>query len=122
MACKTIISTNKGDILMQSTLKTLCIGLAAAGSLFAGSVVMANGATLFVTKTCAACHGADAKTPIMGNYPKLAGQNKAYALQQMKDIKSGARSNGLTVVMKGIMAMVNESEMEAIADWISSLK
>jgi len=109
---------------MQSTLKTLCIGLVAAGSLFAGSVVMAgtNGAILYTTKTCAACHGADAKTPIMGNYPKLAGQNKAYALQQMKDIKSGARSNGMTAVMKGIMAMVNEAEMEAIAEWLESLK
>jgi cytochrome c len=107
---------------MQSTLKTLCIGLAAAGSLFAGSVVMADGATLYKEKTCATCHGADAKTPIAPNYPKLAGQNKDYALQQMKDIKSGARNNGMTVAMKGIMMLVNETEMEAIAEWLESLE
>ncbi|MEN8218122.1 MAG: c-type cytochrome [Pseudomonadota bacterium] len=82
----------------------------------------ADGATLYTTKTCAACHGADAKTPIMGSYPKLAGQNQAYALQQMKDIKSGARNNAMTATMKGIMAMVNEAEMEAIAEWLASLK
>jgi len=108
---------------MQSTLKTLGIGLAAAGSLFAGSAVMAtDGASLYKTKLCVNCHGADAKTPIMATYPKLAGQNKDYALQQMKDIKSGARSNGMSAVMKGIMAMVSDAEMETIAEWLATLK
>ena len=83
---------------------------------------MADGAALFKAKTCVACHGADAKTPLMPNYPKLAGQNAAYALQQMKDIKSGARSNGMTAAMKGIMHLVSEEEMKTISDWLSTLK
>ena len=57
----------------------------------------------------------------MPSYPKLAGQNAAYSFQQMKDIKSGARSNGLSVVMQAVMQMVSEEEMEAIADWLESL-
>ncbi len=81
-----------------------------------------DGATLYKTKTCVACHGADAKTPILPIYPKLVGQNKDYALAQMKDIKSGARNNGQTAAMKGIMGLVNDAEMEAIAEWLSSLK
>lgn len=80
-----------------------------------------DGATLYTQRTCIACHGADAKTPILPEYPKLAGQNAAYALQQMKDIKSGARSNGNTAAMSGIMHLVTEAEMQAIANWISSL-
>ena len=71
---------------------------------------------------CMACHGKDANTPILPTYPKLAGQNEAYLLQQLKDIQSGARSNGQTAAMKGIMHMVNDEEMAAIAKWLSSLK
>lgn len=79
-----------------------------------------DGATLYVQRNCVACHGADANTPIMPTYPKLAGQNKDYAVAQMKDIKSGARNNGQTVAMKPIMDMVSEAEMEVIADWLAS--
>ncbi|MCU7920945.1 MAG: cytochrome c [Candidatus Thiodiazotropha sp. (ex Epidulcina cf. delphinae)] len=81
----------------------------------------ADGAELFKVKTCWACHGKDAKTPIMPIYPKLAGQNADYAFNQMKDIKSGARSNGQTAAMKGVMGLVSEEEMRAIADWLSTL-
>jgi cytochrome c553 len=55
---------------------------------------LADGAKLYQEKTCVACHGKDAKKPLTPAYPKLAGQNAAYAEQQMKDIKSGARANG----------------------------
>ncbi|MCU7923370.1 MAG: cytochrome c [Candidatus Thiodiazotropha sp. (ex Dulcina madagascariensis)] len=81
----------------------------------------ADGAELFKVKTCWACHGKDAKTPIMPIYPKLAGQNADYAFNQMKDIKSGARSNGQAAAMKGVMGLVSEEEMRAIADWLSTL-
>lgn len=79
------------------------------------------GAQLYVSKTCSACHGADANSPIMPVYPRLAGQNSQYLAQQMKDIKSGARNHGQTMLMKGIMAGVSEDEIKAIADWLSRL-
>ncbi len=81
----------------------------------------ADGAELYTTKTCNACHGADAKTPLLPVYPKLAGQNADYMFNQMKDIKSGARNNGQTAAMKGIMAAVEENEMRTLADWLSGL-
>ncbi len=81
-----------------------------------------DGADLYVKKTCVACHGKDAKTPILPIYPKLAGQNADYALNQMKDIASGARNNGQTAAMKGVMHLVNEEEMQAIAHWLSTLQ
>ena len=80
-----------------------------------------DGATLYATKTCIACHGPDAKTPILPEYPKLAGQNEAYMLRQMNDIKSGARNNGNTPAMAGVMHLVNEAEMEALAKYIAGL-
>ncbi|ODB94052.1 cytochrome C [Candidatus Thiodiazotropha endoloripes] len=81
----------------------------------------ADGAELYKTKTCWSCHGKDAQTPIMPIYPKLAGQNADYAYNQMKDIKSGVRSNGQSAAMKGVMGLVNDEEMRAIADWLSTL-
>ncbi len=80
------------------------------------------GANLYLAKTCAACHGPDAQTPIMPLYPKLGGQSEEYALNQMRDIKSGARNNGMTAAMKGVMPMVSDEEMAAIAKWLSGLK
>ncbi len=85
------------------------------------SVIAADGAALYKDKTCVACHGKDAKTPLMPNYPKVAGQNKDYAKQQMLDIKTGARSNGQTAAMKGIMHLVSDEEIETLADYLSSL-
>ena len=54
--------------------------------------------------------------------PKLTGQNAAYMVEQMKDIKSGARNNGQTAAMKGVMHLVNDDEIKAIADFLSKLK
>jgi cytochrome c len=92
-----------------------------ATSATAAEAVALDGAKLFMTKTCFTCHGKDAKTPILPLYPRLAGQNPAYALQQMKDIQSGARTNGQSAAMRAIMHLVNEDEMKALADYIATL-
>ncbi len=81
-----------------------------------------DGAKLWLEKTCVACHGKDAKTPILPEYPRLAGQGAIYAERQMHDIKSGARSNGNTAAMKGIMVLVNDEEIKALAEYVSTLK
>ena len=111
---------------MQSpTLSALALTLIAIGPLMSASSAQAeglDGADLFVKKTCVACHGKDAKTPILPVYPKLAGQSADYAFNQMNDIKSGARNNGQTAAMKGVMHLVNEEEMRAIANWLSTLQ
>lgn len=91
-------------------------------SVVSTTIFAADGAGLFVSKGCAACHGAGGAAPIIGSYPKLAGQNAAYLVTQMKDIKSGARSNGQTVVMKPIIASVSNDEINAIAHYLSSEK
>lgn len=78
------------------------------------------GASLYMAKGCAACHGADGRTTIMPTYPKIAGQGADYLLAQMKDIKSGARNNAQSGVMKAIVAGVSDEEMKAIAEWLAA--
>ena len=107
---------------MIISLKTSMIIAALFLFIIGANAMASSGADLYAAKGCAACHGADAKTPIMPTYPKLAGQNKEYAEQQMKDIKSGARDNGQTIVMKAIMASVSEEEISTLASYISELK
>lgn len=103
---------------MNSKTLLTCVPLLAV----AMPALALDGAELFKTKTCIACHGKDANTPIMPTYPKLAGQNAEYAFNQMKDIKSGARANGQTAAMKGVMPLVSEEDMRVIADWLATLK
>lgn len=107
--------SNIAKLSMSTAAILLASGLTA-------NTYAADGEALFKAKTCWSCHGKDAKTPIMPIYPILAGQNPDYAFNQMKDIKSGARSNGQTAAMKGVMGLVSEEEMRAIADWLGSLK
>ena len=67
-------------------------------------------------------HGKDGKKTLTPAFPKVAGQNAAYAEQQMKDIKSGARNNGQTAAMKGVMHLVNDQEIKVLAEYLSKLK
>ncbi|THF61008.1 c-type cytochrome [Pseudothauera rhizosphaerae] len=95
----------------------------ALGSLVLPAAVAApDGAALYTEKTCAACHGPKGDKPLLPVYPKIAGQNAAYAEQQMKDIKSGARNNGQTAAMKGVMHLVNDEEIKVLAAYLESLK
>ncbi|MDD2884172.1 MAG: cytochrome c [Dechloromonas sp.] len=100
----------------------LVIALLAAGLVASPVIAAPDGAALYAEKTCNACHGPKGDKPLMPNYPKLAGQNAAYAEQQMKDIKSGARNNGQTAAMKGVMHLVSDEEMKAISVFLSKLK
>lgn len=101
----------------------LCTSMAGAAALLmpAAALGAGDGAELFNKKGCVACHGPEGNAPINPAFPKLGGQNKQYLIQQIGDIKSGARDNGQTAQMKGIAQNVSEDEIEAIADYLSSL-
>ncbi|AZZ99383.1 MULTISPECIES: c-type cytochrome [unclassified Pseudoalteromonas] len=102
------------QLMLASTL--------AVAALSAGTASAADGKALYTAKMCQTCHGAEGKAPIMPVYPKLAGQNKEYLFAQMKDIKSGARSNGMSAAMKAMTANVSDAELEAIADYLSKVQ
>jgi cytochrome c len=55
-------------------------------------------------------------------YPKLNGQNKEYLAAQTKDIKSGARANGMSMAMKAMVANVSDEEIDAIAAYLAAVK
>jgi len=104
----------------------ISLSLIASASLFfilSGSSVAKDedGAALYKAKICRTCHGDDANTPTMKTYPKLAGQSEEYLLQQMKDFKSGARTNSQAALMKAMLASVTEDDMKVLSAYIASL-
>nr|VFJ94526.1 MAG: Cytochrome c553 [Candidatus Kentron sp. LFY]VFJ95869.1 MAG: Cytochrome c553 [Candidatus Kentron sp. LFY]VFK14729.1 MAG: Cytochrome c553 [Candidatus Kentron sp. LFY] len=96
--------------------------LAACAVLTAGTsgVAMADGAKLYTDKLCHTCHGADGKTTIMPEYPKIAGQNEKYIVDQIKAIRDGKRTSGLAAAMKPMAANVSDDEAKEIAKWLAS--
>lgn len=105
--------------LSQIAMVLTCV----AGIGIASNASALDGKALYLDPTkggCSACHGVDGKTPIMPSYPKLAGQSADYAFNQMKDIQSGKRNNGMTAAMKGITHLTTDEEKKAIAQWLST--
>ncbi len=101
---------------MKSTVLLTAVLIA-----FSANVAADEGADLYAEKTCVACHGKDAKKPLLKSYPKIAGQNAAYTERQMLDIKSGARANGESAAMKGVMHLVSEAEIKTLSLYLSKL-
>jgi len=96
---------------------------AAFGAVSLAPALAADGKALYADKGCVACHGEDAKTPLQEGFPKLAGLASDYIVNQIKDIKAGARTNGQSVdSMKPIVEDLSEADAKAIADYLASLK
>ena len=107
--------------MTHSVIKAAVSATALLLALSSTAVLSADGEKLYQTKTCFTCHGKDGKTPITPMYPKIAGQNATYTLQQMKDIKSGARNNGQSAAMKGVMGLVSDDEMKSLSEYIATM-
>lgn len=101
---------------------TMFLALGALTLVSGSALAQADGAKLYAEKTCVACHGKDGKKPLTPDYPKIAGQNAKYVERQMLDIKSGARANGSSAAMKGVMHLVSDAEIKVLSEYIAAMK
>ena len=102
-------------------MKSLIAVLAAAG-LFAAALPCAaqSGAAEKAKQICAACHGVDGSgVAAFPDYPKLAGQQRDYLVQALKQYKSGARKNP---IMGGMAQILSPQDIEDLADFFSAQK
>ncbi len=65
---------------------------------------------------CLGCHGSTAEG--RGQFPRLAGQNPNYLIQQLKNFKDGTRTGG---PMQAIAASLSEEDMKSIAAYLAGL-
>lgn len=101
-------------------LGSLLTGLWLAWASGAALGAQPEGAVLFKTQGCPACHGEDGSHPVIPDYPVVAGQNAPYLLRQMLDIRDGRRTNGLSQTMRAAVANVTDDQFAAIAAWLAA--
>ncbi|MEW5894008.1 MAG: c-type cytochrome [Pseudomonadota bacterium] len=96
---------------------TLAYTLLLAGALGVVATAQADSRTRTMAANCAYCHGPEGKS--RGAIPRLAGLEKGYFIQQMKDFKSGARPS---VVMQKHALGYTDEEIEQLAAWFAAVK
>ncbi len=67
---------------------------------------------------CAGCHGVDGNS-VAGTWPVLAGQHASYLVKQLRDFKSGKRTNP---IMQSIAGSLGDADMQDIAAYYSGQK
>jgi len=100
-------------------------GVAAAATSVAAAVTettqSAAGADVY--KKCAGCHGVDGKTKALGKSAEIAGQSKEDLVTKITEYKAGTRNTaGMGALMKGQVASLSEDDIQAVAQYISTLK
>ena len=68
------------------------------------------------SQACVACHGENG-TSAVATFPNIAGQYEDYLYQSLKSYKSGSRNNA---IMSGIVAALNDQDMQDLAAYFSS--
>ncbi len=71
---------------------------------------------------CQSCHGPNGSGVAGVGYPQLGGQHASYTLAQLKAFKNGSRSNDDKKLMRDIVAKLSDDDLEALANYIASLK
>jgi len=71
---------------------------------------------------CQACHGPKGSGTAGIGYPQIGGQYADYTLAQLKAFKDGTRTNDDKMMMRSIVEKMSDKEMDAVANYIASLK
>ncbi|MCW8825231.1 MAG: cytochrome c4 [Gammaproteobacteria bacterium] len=94
------------------------IGSANAEKAAMGKTIYQAGNKQSGLSACMACHGPAGKGNAGAKFPTLGGQHSAYTIKQLKDFRSGSRSN---VMMNDIAAKMSDAEIDASAEFIQGL-
>ncbi len=94
-------------------LAGIALFLVSSGGVFAGDIAAGK----VKSATCAGCHGADGNSMIPA-FPKLAGQNEAYFIKQLKDYK--ANTTRKDDIMFGMVLALSDEDMADIAAFYQS--
>ena len=92
------------------------LGLGVAGGAFAQTAAASLAAAeRFAVEHCAACHGPGGQSAA-ANFPRLAGQNEAYLVKQLKDFATGDRKSPM---MKEKVTQMEDAMIGALAAYYS---
>jgi cytochrome c553 len=104
---------------MRLASKCLSLVLLGAGATFLVDVIAADSThARSLAATCFACHGTDGRS-VGGIPPSLAGNNREYLLQQMREFKLGKRP---ATIMHQHAKGYTDEQLALIADYFASVK
>ena len=95
----------------------MAIALAAANATVAVGADTSATTGRDIAATCANCHGTDGRSG--GAIPAIAGQDKAYLVQQLKDFRDGKRPS---TIMQQLAKGYTDEQIEAAAAYLASRK
>lgn len=93
------------------------IMLAAASAWTAVAQAQDASAVRGMAATCANCHGTDGRS--VGTVPGLAGADKGYIVQQMRDFKAGKRP---ATIMHQLAKGYTDEQIEQLAAYFAAQK
>ncbi len=119
---------------LTTALAAVLVASAMAAAPATAKTAKDPGEKLYLTKTCIACHGRNGRGAML-DYPNLAGQDRTYMVNQVKDIIKGKRTgspdptgNPRSAGMRGALVTpdgehrITSDEIKTIAAWLSKLE
>jgi len=88
-----------------------------------GKDIFENGNPKTGVYGCENCHGKNGKGkgPTVSLFPVIGGQQKAYLVKQLNDLKTGKRKNDPAGMMSDIAKKLSEKEIQAVSEYLSGL-
>jgi len=71
---------------------------------------------------CVACHGVAGKGMKQAGFPSVTGQSKDYLKKQLASFRDASRGNDNSGIMRNIAIKLSDADIEAVAQYISSMK
>ncbi len=109
------------DIAAYFSAQAPSVGSADAEKAAAGKKIYEGGDKVKGVSACMACHGPTGAGNPGAAFPALSGQNSAYVVKALTDFRSGARANDVNSMMRDIAAKMSDSDIAAVAEYISGL-
>ena len=97
------------------------VGTATKSSLKLGQDIYRAGIASRGIAACASCHGPSGAGNPAAKFPALSGQHAKYTMKTLKDFSVGTRSNDPNSMMRVVAGKMKDSEMKAVAEYISGL-
>lgn len=133
MMARTVDDATAADIFAHYAAQPVMLGSGAGdGDNPVGKKLYLEGDSARQIQACANCHGVDGRglapnqpSPIAGLglefIPIIGGQDWHYLDQQLRDWRSGERTNSSDGIMNKITANLRDDELNALTDYISRL-
>ena len=70
---------------------------------------------------CATCHGADGRSNVVPQYPRIGGQHAEYLVNALKAYRDGRRQGTYASIMREVAKQLSDGDIELLAAYIESL-